>query len=269
MIASMQYWIKTTNIDGFRCDVASEVMDEFWLQAIPILKKEKNIFMLAEGDKPNMHTVGFDASYGWSDHAMMKQIASGKRNALALDSVIIKTDSVFPKNAMRLLFTSNHDENSWNKADYGTMPGAQHAPFAVLTQTLKRSLPLVYSSQEEPLLRSISFFEKDTIPFAKYERAPFYKKLLNLHTQEPALAVNADFKKLISSADDKVYAFIRSAGKSKVLVIVNLSDKAVSPTIKDQDINGEAKELFTGIKSPFTAGSAFNLPAWGYQVYVY
>ena len=269
MIASMLYWIKTSDIDGFRCDVASEVRDEFWLKAIPILKKEKNIFLLAEADKPNMHTVGFDATYGWSDHAMMKQIASGKRNALALDSVINKTDTAFPKNALRLMFTSNHDENSWNKADFATMPGAQHAPFAVLTQTLKRSLPLVYSSQEEPLLRSISFFEKDTIPFAKFERAPFYKKLLNLHSQEPALASNADFKKLVTSADDKVYAFIRSAGKSKVLVVVNLSNQAVNPTIKDQDINGEAKELFTGIKSPFTAGSAFNLPAWGYQVYVY
>jgi hypothetical protein len=40
---------------------------------------------------------------------------------------------------MRLFFTSNHDENSWNKADFQTMPGASHAPFAVLTQTMKRS----------------------------------------------------------------------------------------------------------------------------------
>ena len=40
-----------------------------------------------------------------------------------------------------MYFTSNHDENSWNKADYGTMPGASHAPFAVLTQTMWRSVP--------------------------------------------------------------------------------------------------------------------------------
>jgi glycosidase len=269
MIAAMQFWIKESAIDGFRCDVAPAVMDEFWLKAIPILKKEKNIFMLAEGDQPNMHTDGFDATYSWSDFAMMKLIAAGKRNALALDSVINKTDSAFPANAMRLYFTSNHDENSWNKADFATMPGEQHAPFAVLTQTLKQSLPLVYSSQEEPLLRSIPFFEKDTIPFAKFARAPFYKKLLNLHSTNAALATNAAFKKLISSADNQVYSFIRSAGTSKVLVVVNLSNQTVSPTINNMEIDGEATELFTGKRLQVAAGKAFSLPAWGYQVYIY
>jgi glycosidase len=29
MIASMQYWLKTSDIDGFRCDVAPEVADSF------------------------------------------------------------------------------------------------------------------------------------------------------------------------------------------------------------------------------------------------
>ena len=30
MSASLQYWIKETNIDGFRCDVAAEVPSSFW-----------------------------------------------------------------------------------------------------------------------------------------------------------------------------------------------------------------------------------------------
>ena len=68
---------------------------------------------------------------------------------------------------MQLYFTSNHDENSWNKADYETMPGAVHAPFAVLSQTIYRNVPLVYSGQEEPVLEAIPFFEKDTIVFSK------------------------------------------------------------------------------------------------------
>lgn len=269
MLAAMQYWLRTSDIDGFRCDVAPEVSDSFWLKAIPVLKKEKNIFMLAEGDKASMHVDGFDATYTWSDFSMMKLIAAGKRPASALDSVINKTDTTFPKNALRMYFTSDHDENSWNKADFATMPGPSHAPFAVLTQTMKRSVPLIYSSQEEPLLRAISFFEKDTIPFAKYARAPFYKKLLNLHTSTPALAANADFKKLVSSADDKIYAYTRSAKNSKVLVVLNLSNKAQTVTIADAAIGGAATELFTGTKQAIKAGQSFSLPAWGYQVYTY
>jgi glycosidase len=269
MIASMQYWLKTSDIDGFRCDVAPEVADSFWLKAIPILKKEKNIFMLAEGDLGRMHRVGFDATYTWSDFAMMKLIAAGKRPAFALDSVINKNDSSFPANSLRLYFTSNHDENSWNKADFATMPGASHAPFAVLTQTMKRSVPLIYSSQEEPLLRAISFFEKDTIPFVKLARAPFYKKLLNLHTNTPALAANADFKKLVSSADNAIYAYTRSANNSKVLVVLNFTAKPQSVTIGDASIAGDATELFSATKSNIKAGQSFSLPAWGYQVYTY
>ena len=269
MIASMQYWIKTSDIDGFRCDVAPEVADSFWLKAIPILKKEKNIFMLAEGDLGRMHKVGFDATYTWSDFSMMKLIAAGKRPAFALDSVINKNDSSFPANALRMYFTSDHDENSWNKADFATMPGASHAPFAVLTQTMKRSVPLIYSSQEEPLLRAIPFFEKDTITFVKLLRAPFYKKLLNLHTNTPALAANADFKKLVSSNDKFIYSYTRSAKNSKVLVVLNFTATPQSVTIEDPSITGEATELFSAVKSGIKAGQSFTLPAWGFQVYSY
>ena len=63
MIECMKFWIKETNIDGYRCDVAGELPNEFWSKCIPELKKLKNIFMLAEGDKPSLHDVGFDASY--------------------------------------------------------------------------------------------------------------------------------------------------------------------------------------------------------------
>lgn len=269
MIASMKYWISTSDIDGFRCDVAPEVTDSFWLKAIPVLKKMKNIFMLAEGDMGRMHKDGFDATYTWSDFSMMKLIASGKRNAAAFDSVINKTDTSFPSNSIRMYFTSNHDENSWNKADFGTMPGASHAPFAVLTQTMKRSVPLIYGSQEEPLLRSISFFEKDTISFGKYTRAPFYKQLLTLRSETPALAANANYIKLVSSADDKIFAYTRTVGKSKVLVVLNLSAIAQNATIADASITGNATELFSAAKLTIKAGQSFTLPAWGYQVYSY
>ena len=123
---------------------------------------------------------------------------------------------------MLLYFTSNHDENSWNKADYGTMPGASHAPFAVLTQTLPRSIPLIYSGQEEPFLDSISFFYKDTITFHKYARAKFYSNLVTFKKNNNALAANASFKKLHTSNDENVYAFERISGNDKIIVIVNL-----------------------------------------------
>ena len=86
-----------------------------------------------------------------------------------------------------MYFTSNHDENSWNKADYGSFPGRVHAPFAVFTQTMANGVPLIYSGQEEPVLRPLQFFEKDPIEFGKFGREKFYKTLLNLRKNNPAL----------------------------------------------------------------------------------
>jgi len=151
--------------------------------------------MLAEADSAWLHEAGFDATYTWSEFDMMKLIAKGERPASAFDSSIAMLDSTFPPNALKMYFTSNHDENSWNKADYKTMPGASHAPFAVMTQTLGRAVPLVYSGQEEPFLDSISFFIKTPYYLEKYSRASFYKTLLDLRRSNPALAANASFKK--------------------------------------------------------------------------
>ena len=80
MISSMKYWITVSDIDGFRCDVAGDVPDDFWKRCIAELKKTKeNIFRLAEADKPSLHVDGFDATYAWSMFSMMKKVAKGER----------------------------------------------------------------------------------------------------------------------------------------------------------------------------------------------
>ena len=66
---------------------------------------------------------------------------------------------MYPSNTIQMYFTSNHDENSWNKADYGSpFPAGRHAPFAVFTQTMVNGVPLIYSGQEEPVLRPLAVF---------------------------------------------------------------------------------------------------------------
>lgn len=267
MINAMKFWIAQSDIDGFRCDVAGDVPDSFWQKCIPQLRAMKSIFMLAEGNKPALSKDGFDATYSWNEFAVMKQIAAGKSNARALDNVINAVDNSFPSNALIMYFTSNHDENSWNKADYATMPGASHAPFAVLTQTLKRSVPLIYSGQEEPFLDSISFFYKDTITFDKYERTKFYTTLLHLREQHAALAANASFKKITTTNDDAVYAFERSSGADKIIVIVNLTNKPESFAITDTQVTGNAINVFTLKKEKLVANMQMKINAWGYEVY--
>jgi hypothetical protein len=199
----------------------------------------------------------------------MVDIAAGKKSAKALDSVINLIDSTFKPNALQLYFTSNHDENSHNKADYGTMPGPSHAPFAVLTQTIGRSVPLIYSGQEEPFLDSLSFFYKDTISFNKLARAPFYKTLLMLRKDNDALAANATFTKLVTNKDDEVYAYLRQNEDKKVLVLLNLTKAPQSFTIANFEFQGAVVDVFKNKSDQLKKNQSFQLPAWGYLVYSY
>jgi alpha-amylase len=98
MTADMLHWIKNENIDGFRCDVASNVPLDFWQQAIPQLRKEKNIFMLAEAWEPELLKDGlFDMGYGWEAHHTMNRIAQGKNTVKDWDKLILDNQKKYKR----------------------------------------------------------------------------------------------------------------------------------------------------------------------------
>lgn len=267
MIASMKFWITETAIDGFRCDVAGDVPTDFWKECIAHLKATKELFMLAEADKPELHAVGFDASYPWSIQSLLHNVYSGKNTMAQVDSAIDAQDKMLPPQAMRMYFTTNHDENSWNATEYERFGNGVKA-FAVWTQTVKRSIPLIYSGQEEPNKKKILFFEKDPIKWNKYELAPFYKTLLTLRRNTPALAADASFKK-VSVGDSSLYAFVREKDGSKVAVILNLSRKPQTVAINDDQLTGEPQNVFMGVKEKLDKGHSFGIEPWGFVIYKY
>lgn len=266
MINTMKYWLKATKIDGFRIDVAWGVPYSFWNKCIPALKQIRDLYFLAEADDPKLHETGFDATYSWTEFHVMNDIAAGKKTVRSLDTVLNKIEADYMKGAQRLYFTSNHDENSWNKADYATMPGAVHAPFAVYTQTYNRTMPLIYSGQEEPVLRPIAFFEKDPMGFGKYERASFYSALLHLRKTNTAFADNANFKRLGLDHPDQVMAYERTNGKDKVVVVLNLSAQSHEVILSGTELNEGYQEVFS--KENITDIHQLELPSWGYKVFV-
>jgi glycosidase len=265
MINTMKYWLNATKIDGFRVDVAWGVPYSFWNKCIPALKNIREIYLLAEADDAKLHETGFDATYTWKEFHVLNDIAAGKKDILSLDTVLQNINKEFMKGAQRLYFTSNHDENSWNKADYATMPGAIHAPFAVFTQTYDRTMPLIYSGQEEPVLRPLAFFEKDSIEFKKYERANFYTTLLKLRKSNTAFADQANFKRLNVNLPKQVMAYERTNGQDKVVVVLNLSNQPQQAIIDGIDPSS-FEEVFT--KQKVSSIRSLQMPAWGYQVFV-
>jgi alpha-amylase len=268
MINAMKFWLVNANIDGFRCDVAWNVPGAFWKRCITYLRTGRSLFFLAEGDKTYLHPSGFDATYPWEMFHTMGLVAKGARPATSLDSIKAKYDKEYPKNALELYFTSNHDENSWNKADYGVFPAASHAPFAVFTQTMPHSIPLIYSGQEEPVLRPIKFFDKDPIKFGKYDREKFYKTLLNLRKYNQALSADASFRKVSVGDNKALYAYVREKGGKKVFVILNLSAREQTIIVNDNSLLGKPFNVFGKQDEPLT-NKPWKIEPWGYVVYTY
>lgn len=268
MIGAMKFWVKKTDVDGFRCDVAWNVPANFWQKSIPQLKKMKNIFMLAEGDSTYLPKSGFDAVYPWHMFKMMEKVAKGEKSALALDSINKENEVLYPANTIQMYFTSNHDENSWNHADFGTFPGIIHEPFAVFSQTMKNSIPLIYSGQEEPVLRALEFFEKDPITFKNFEREKFYKTLLNLRKRNEALSANASFRKIAAGDEKAIYAYVREKGNKKVLVILNFSKNEQQISINDKSLMGKAYNVFKENEELLNSKER-KIKPWGYEVFEY
>jgi len=130
------------------------------------------------------------------------------------------------------------------------------------------SVPLIYSGQEEPFLDSVSFFYKDTITFNKYSRANFYKTLLDLRKNNPALASNASFKKVSVGDDKALYAYVREASDKKVFVILNLSSTEQTIKVTDTSLHGQPYNVFMGTKEPLT-DKEWKIEPWGYVIYTY
>lgn len=269
MIDAMKFWITETGIDGFRCDVAGEVPVDFWKTCITALRKIKPLFMLAEGDNLELYSAGFDALYAWNIMHTTADLYAGKKTVKQFDSIINADIAKYPKTAYRLFFTSNHDENSWNGTEFEKY-GDAYKTFAVFSQTMYQSVPLIYSGQEAMNKKRLKFFVKDTIAWdRKYAMAPFYKTLLGLRKSNAALAADASYKRVATSADTAVFSYQREKDGHKVVVVLNLSKQPQKFTINDAAIEGEPMNVFMSVKEKVNTSHTFSIEPWGYIVYDY
>lgn len=270
MIDAMKFWIEETDIDGFRCDLASWVTVDFWKKARPEVEKIKPLFWIGEFDELESPEYGkvFDASYSWK--WMHKSAEFYKDNQPIHELVVLlRKYSQIGDSSMRAWFTSNHDENSWNGTEYEKY-GDITKPMAIFSATWN-GIPLLYSGQELPNLKRLEFFEKDQIEWTNHcQMADFYKTLLNLKSSNPALRggdSNVVTYLLNTSANDKIFAYIRKNKWNEVLVVLNFSKENVEFTIEDENVAGVFKNIFDGTKRDFNNGKNFSFKVSDYVVF--
>jgi len=262
----MLYWVKEHNIDGFRCDVADNVPTEFWQYAIRKLEEAKPLFMLMESNKPYLFNDLFDMGYGWEAHHLMNDIAKSKKTVKDWDALTAKIKKEYNGRDIFMNFTSNHDENAWNGTEYERMGSADAAEaFAALTYVMP-GMPLIYTGQEYDFDRRLKFFEKDEITKQKGRMYPVYEKLGKLKNDNAALNGGkeaASYKRIATSADDKLLAFERAKGGKKVVFVANLTKEGQTFTMP---IAGKFTNYMTGEKIILEKGQKQEFKAWQYWI---
>ncbi len=267
MIEAMKFWITTADIDGYRCDMAHLVTLNFWKKAKAELNKVKqDLFWLAECEEQDYHQV-FDATYTWKWMHATEEFVKNNQPLERLYQVLMHYDFYFPKDAFRTYFTSNHDENSWNGTEYEKYGNAAKL-FAIFSCTWK-GLPMIYSGQELPNQKRLTFFDKDEINWDDdYRLHEFYKTLLNLRKSNKALSAgsnNTITNKIPTNHDDVIFAFLRTNQKDAVLVILNFSNEALHINLKNT--SGIYKNVFTG--EYFNSAKSLSIQVDGLGYYVF
>ena len=247
MTESMRHWVIVSNIDGFRCDMAGLVPVDFWEIAIARLKETKpDLFFLAEWEDPAYLNIDkFDMGYSWTFHHMMNAVAKGDTSPIVFNSYLQKLQKEFRKDDMQLMFTTNHDENSWAGTVQERM-GKNSKNMFVLAATFQNGMPLIYGGQEAGLDKRLRFFEKDTISWENTELIPFYTKMLALKHNNKALwnGLAGGKMKLIETGNpDEIYAFYREKEGNRVIVLLNFSDQAIQFKPQLEGIYGSYKIL--------------------------
>jgi len=267
MINAMSFWLKNADIDGFRCDVAAMVPTEFWLAAYPKLMKIKHVFMLAEANENYLHQA-FDMTYNWQMKDFMNDIASGKKKGADLAGFFEKEKKEYTPNDIRMNFTSNHDENTWNGTEFERLGKGSQA-FAVMCQ-LVPGMPLIYTGQEAGMNKRLRFFDKDTVNWKPYVMRDIYTRLNKLKKINKALwnGLNGGELKSVNCGNADVFAFTREKENNKIFAVFNFSGKTQKVKITSDAIAGKYKNsLEKGSAQTITGSYEAELQPWQYKVF--
>jgi len=248
MTDMLKYWLREFDLDGFRCDVAAEVPTDFWENARRELEQIKpDIVMLAEAHKAELQVTAFDLDYSWPLHTALTDVLQGRARASDLRDEWEKEVKEWPKGALHMRFSDNHDERR-AIARFGEK-GALAASAFVFTLD---GVPMIYNGMEvgdTTESGAPALFEKMPIFWAIAERRKefpeFYKKMMALRRSSLALR-RGTLEWVRNSDESRVVTFVRRAGHEEVLVAINFSSTPFAGSV---------------------AGRKVSLDAWGYRIF--
>jgi cyclomaltodextrinase len=250
MIAMLKYWIKTCDVDGFRCDAAAMLPTDFWEESRTELAKVKpDIMLLAEASKPELLTNAFDIDYSWPLLSTVDNVLIHNAPASNIPRSWGKSRAQFPKATLHMRIADDHD-TSRAITRYG-LDGALAASALMFTLD---GVPLIYNGMEvgdtsesdgEALFdkRNISWHPKE-----HPELRSVYHDLIQLRHQYAALR-NSRVDWLHNSDETNLVTFLRADGKDELLVVINFSNHPLNGSVDLKNVDGFVPLEISGARS--------------------
>ena len=265
MLHILLFWAGK-GVDGFRCDMAEMVPQEFWSWAIEQVKeKYPNILFIAEVYNPGLYrdylSAGFDYLYdkvGMYDY--LRGVTSHNWPAEGITQQWQQVDDIRDK---MLYFLENHDEQRI-ASGFFCGRGMCAEPAMIVAATLGTNPVMVYAGQElgEKGMDAEGFSGIDgrTTIFdywgvkslqawanhGKFDGAgldeeqqtlrTFYRQLLRVARSEKAITMGDMYDLTYAQGEGfnkhEQYAFIRKYKKQTLLIVLNFDDRQVDMQVR-------------------------------------
>jgi glycosidase len=271
LIGVSRRWKERSGCDGFRLDSAHLQPVSFWKRFVAELRSAPPLgrFLLLPELTITPREIGefvtragFDGAYDFS--AMTVRDVFGRDEDVGRLSFIAREAEQYYPSPRSMMAPIDNYEDSF--ASIAKEPKAERMKLALTYQLTIDRVPLLYAGNELGIAaRGVG----EAFP-ADRKGSPFLKQvkaLVSLRRSEPAL-LRGDFAEVFSR--DGAYAFLRTSGDDRILVVLNGSDQAKAFSMP---IGGRAWRssrlddlIGGGVTKPAGSEAAIEVQAFGVRI---
>ncbi|MBP6460070.1 MAG: alpha-amylase, partial [Crocinitomicaceae bacterium] len=265
MIDAMSYWVYSANVDGFRCDYADFVPQNFWSEAITQLRsiKKTDLLLLAEGSRVNHFAAGFDYTFGFNFFSTLEKVFGESKPATTLqDSNATEYANNYNSQNRVVRYTTNHDVNVSDGTPLELFGGKKGSIAAFVVAAYMNSVPMIYNGQEMGYASRIDYFTRTPINWSTsdLDMLAEYKKIIAFRNSSNAIKTGT----YSGFSSDAVSAFTMETATEKVFVLSNLTNASVKYIVPVSLTKTAWKDGFTS--AALTSTTEIDLLPFQYMV---
>lgn len=255
LLETLAYWAEA-GFDGFRCDVASLVPLDFWIEARARLNPRKPLLWLAESveknfvkylrgagwyaaSDPELHEA-FDVTYDYDGFEYLKAYFGGSIGLDAYLRHLLVQETLYPAHAVKARFLENHDQPRAADVFRGSDRLMNWTAFSLLLP----GLIFVYMGQECAMVHRPDLFAKDPVSWehGSDEFLAFFRRLLPICKR--VKSGNSRFELVELSSGVLALRWRHPSQKLRCTAVVNLEERVGEITLpfplKGRGLMGES-----------------------------